>query len=96
MAGAAFYEEQPGRFMLSGWPTRYMEAIHLRPLIREWRLLVRLGVIQECRALIVDGVEKHEAFAKAFGFRLDAGPMTGFSPTGEDMNLWLWRVSDGQ
>ncbi|AGH16031.1 hypothetical protein DVVG_00045 [Dunaliella viridis virus SI2] len=63
----------------------------IRPMFDLFRDLARLGPYDELRAFILTDEPMHERFASWFGFRLDCGPATGYSATGRDMNLWLWR-----
>jgi hypothetical protein len=49
------------------------------------------AVYDELRAWVASDDARAIRFAECFGFRLDCGPATGFSPTGRDMSLFLWR-----
>lgn len=79
-----------------GWFVVYPGAIlespfQIRPMFQRFRDLARLGPYDELRAWVVAGSAREERFAAWFGFLYDCGPATGYSPTGLDMNLWLWR-----
>lgn len=82
----------PGR----GWFVAYAgiglsSFWQIRPMHALFRDLQRLGPYGELRAWVMAGDRREERFAYTFGFELDCGPATGFSATGRDMNLWLWR-----
>lgn len=95
IAGIAVLEELvEGRGWLAGFPTTDLtSAGQILPLIREFRALQASGHYRELRAWIYDGAQVEERFAQWCGLRLDCGPASGYSPTGRDMNLWLWRSS---
>jgi hypothetical protein len=89
---AVLEDPVPGR----GWFVAYAgeglsSPFQIRPMLSRFQDLARLGPFDELRAWIVAGAEREERFAKWFGFELDCGPASGYSPTGRDMNLWLWR-----
>lgn len=89
---AIINEPVPGR----GWFVAYAgkgltDARPLRVLKPHFLDVLRLGPWDELRAWILVGEEREERFASRYGFRLDCGPATGFSASGRDMNLWLWR-----
>ena len=92
MAGAAILPEQPRR----GWFTAVI-GVHLkspaqiRPLIRLWDILQTYDLYDEIRAWVASDDVRAVKFAERFGFVYDAGPCTGFSPTGRDMSLFTWR-----
>ena len=82
----------PGR----GWFVAYAgerlkSPFQIRPMFNLFADLKRLGPYDELRAWVLTGEAREERFARRFGFRLDCGPASGFSPTGRDMSLWLWR-----
>lgn len=93
ICGAAIMPDvMPGR----GWFVAYagkalVSPFQIRPMFQLFRDLARLGPYDELRAWVLDGFEREERFARWFGFELDCGPASGFSPTGRDMNLWIWR-----
>ena len=79
-----------------GWFVSYRSsecdsAFLIRPMFQLLRDLCRLGPYHELRAWVAHGAAREERFASWFGFELDTGPASGFSPSGRDMNLWLWR-----
>jgi hypothetical protein len=79
-----------------GWLVAYAsdqltKASQLRCIGREFRLMQRLGPWHQLRAWIPDGDTIEEEFAKWAGLRLDCGPASGLSPSGRNMNLWLWE-----
>lgn len=81
--GVGWFSGFTGVGLRSFWQVRPMHALFLD--------LLRLGPYRELRAWVhwQDAVD--EPFAKAFGFRLDCGPASGFSPAGHDMGLWIWK-----
>jgi hypothetical protein len=79
-----------------GWFVAYpgealVNGFQIRPMFNLFNDLKRLGPYNELRAWVHHGAEREEQFAKSFGFALDCGPASGLSPSGCDMNLWLWR-----
>jgi hypothetical protein len=84
--------DRPGTAWFSGFTGMGLTSFwQVRPMFDKWRDLTRLGPYDEIRAWIHWGDERDETFAKRFGFRLDCGPASAFSPAGHDMGLWLWR-----
>jgi len=80
-----------------GWFVSYPGAAirssaELRPLFRLFTIFRDSGAVyDELRAWVASDDERAIRFAEWFGFRLDCGPATGFSPTGRDLSLYLWR-----
>ena len=97
--GCAIIDELP--YLNRGWFVAYAgkslkNAWQIRPLLRLWNDLQRLGPYDELRAWVIAGASREEAFAKRLGFALDCGPASGYGPSGQDMNLWLWKRSDNE
>ena len=100
-------EDDEGEFVASmaimpdvnrrGWFVSYPGArirssAELRPLFRLYTIFRDSGAVyDELRAWVASEDERAIRFAEWFGFRLDCGPATGFSPTGRDLSLYLWR-----
>lgn len=80
-----------------GWFVSYPGAAlrssaELRPLFRLYTVFRDSGAVyDELRAWVASDDVRAIRFAEWFGFRLDCGPATGFSPTGRDLSLYLWR-----
>ena len=79
-----------------GWLVSYPGAaittgLELRPMMRLFKILCDMRVYSELRAWVCHHDERAIRFAKAFGFVYDCGPATAFSPTGRDMDLYIWR-----
>jgi hypothetical protein len=80
-----------------GWFVSYpgagiQSAAELRALFRLYTIFRDSGAVyDELRAWVVCDDARAIRFAEWFGFRLDCGPATAFSPTGRDMSLYLWR-----
>lgn len=96
IAGMAVMDEAP--YLNRGWFVAYaaealVSPFQIRPMFGLFRDLARLGPYDELRAWVVDGAAREERFARWFGFVLDCGPASGYGPSGQDMNLWLWRRS---
>ena len=82
----------PRRAWFCAYPSELLtNPFLIRPLFNLFNDMKRLGPYDEIRAWVIDGAEREERFAAWFGFVLDCGPASGYSPTGEDMNLWIWR-----
>ena len=71
--------------------TALSNAVQLRPMIRMFNLLSQARVFDELRAWVLSDDAVAIRFAERFKFVYDCGPATGFSPTGADMTLYLWR-----
>lgn len=100
-------EDDQGEFVASmaimpdvgrrGWFVSYpgariRSAAELRPLFRLYTIFRDTGLVyDELRAWVATNDRRAIRFAEWFGFKYDCGPATGFSPTGRDMNLMLWR-----
>lgn len=99
-------EADDGRFIASmaivpdfsdrGWFVAYpgsaiKTGVELRPLFRVFNILAQAKVYGELRAWVAHNDARAIRFAKSFGFVYDCGPAAGFSPTGRDMDLFLWR-----
>lgn len=100
-------EDDQGEFVASmaivpdvgrrGWVVSYpgeriRSAAELRPLFRLFTIFRDSGAVyDELRAWVATDDARAIRFAEWIGFRLDCGPATGFSPTGRDMSLYLWR-----
>jgi hypothetical protein len=81
-----------------GWLVSYPGAaittgLELRPMLRIFKILGQMGVYSELRAWVCHDDPRAIRFAKAFGFVYDCGPATGLSPTGRDMDLFIWRAT---
>lgn len=79
-----------------GWfvsyPGQGMTAAQLRPLFRMFTIFRDSGAVyDELRAWVASDDPRAIRFAEWHGFAYDCGPATGFSPTGRDMSLFLWR-----
>ncbi len=90
----AVIDETP--YLNRGWFVAYaakalVSPWQIRPMFKLFNDLERLGPYDELRAWVVSGAAREERFASWFGFRLDCGPASGYGPSGQDMNLWLWR-----
>ena len=67
-------------------------SAELRPLFRLYTIFRDSGAVyDELRAWVASDDARAIRFAEWHGFRLDCGPATGFSPTGRDLGLYLWR-----
>lgn len=75
---------------------RLRTAAQIRPMIREYLAMRASGVYTELRAWVASEDEQAQRFARWFGFRFDCGPATGLSPTGRDLDLYLWRQANGR
>lgn len=99
-------EDDHGQFVASmaimpdigrrGWFVSYpganMTASQLRPLFRMFTIFRDSGAVyDDLRAWVASDDLRAIRFAEWFGFSVDCGPATGFSPTGRDMSLFLWR-----
>jgi len=92
VASAAIIPDSDGRGWFAGYPGAGLKSgLELRPLIKLYRILDQAQVFDELRAWVASEDRRAIHFAKAFGFVYDCGPATGFSPTGRDMDLMLWR-----
>lgn len=94
LAGIAVVPEDAytDRGWLCFWPGEILRSAHqIAPLLPLFNDLKRLGPYRELRAWVLDGCPVEERFATWAGLRLDCGPASGLSPTGRDMNLYLWR-----
>ena len=79
-----------------GWLVSYpgkaiTTGLELRPMLRLFLILGQMGVYDELRAWVCHDDARAIRFAKSFGFVYDCGPATGFSPSGRDMDLYIWR-----
>ena len=84
--------DRPGTGWFSGYTGLALRSFwQIRPMYPIFLDLLRLGPYHELRAWVHWQDPVDEPFAKAFGFRLDCGPASAFSPAGHDMGLWLWR-----
>lgn len=100
-------EDDRGEFLASvaimpdvgrrGWLVAYpgeavRSAAQLRPLFRLYTILRDDGdLYDELRAWVAPDDARAIRFAEWFGFRYDCGPASGFSPTGRDLSLYMWR-----
>jgi hypothetical protein len=93
IAGMSVHEDViAGRGWFVAFPSKHLNSpFQVRPMFKLFDDLARLGPYTELRAWVLAGADREERFAKWFGFELDCGPASGFSPTGQDMNLFLWR-----
>lgn len=92
LAAIAIVPDGRRRAWLMGFPGRDLEsALPLRPIIRRYRALLDAGAYDELRAWVASDDRRAIQFAESFGLAYDCGPATGFSPSGRDMNLYLWR-----
>lgn len=78
-----WFVSYPGKAIASGQ--------ELRPMFKIFRILCQMDVYTELRAWVCHHDARAIRFAKSFGFVYDCGPATGFSPTGRDLDLYLWR-----
>jgi hypothetical protein len=85
----------PGRGWLAAYPGQSMMGMDLRPMLRLWKIYQRYAPQQTIRAWVASEDNRAIKFARSFGFVYDCGPATGFSRTGRDMDLFLWRQTNG-
>jgi len=92
IAGCAILPDGDRRGWFAGVPgTHLKSSVQLKPLIRLWRIFQTVDLYDEIRAWVMTDDDRAVMFAKRFGFVYDCGPATGFSPTGRDMSLFIWR-----
>jgi len=92
VAGAAIIPDGNRRGWFIGYPGKALvSAIQLRPMIRLFNILAAANIYDELRAWVAHDDARAIHFAKSFKFVYDCGPATGFSPSGRDLDLFLWR-----
>lgn len=98
-------ESDEGEFLASaavvdeageGWVVAYPGAAlvgirQIMPLVRMFRTYQELGPHDTLRAWVAAEDERAIRFATWCGLLYECGPAIGFSPTGRDMSLFVWR-----
>lgn len=67
-----------------------------RDPVRNWRAVLGSGAYPSLRAWVDVEDVRAIRFAQFMGLKYDCGPAKGFLPGGQDANLYLWRMQDGQ
>lgn len=92
IAGCAVLPDGDRRGWFAGVPGVHLKSgVQLKPLIRLWKIFQTVDLYDEIRAWVMTDDAQAVMFAERFGFMLDCGPATGFSPSGRDMSLFIWR-----